>query len=208
MLPVPLCHSEGPKCDQPDSYPTRCRAVGAPKNLFCQGAWNLCLLSQVHGQGPRFQFIHQSMRTFSRPSPSSSLRPLTSQIIWKLSLMLSSLPHHNSEFIPATAQPFHSRGQGKPLRLFSSLLWEERLGCSSRQGKLFSPPGWTSQPPAGTPGLGLGCAQLVPRKGLFRGSSLFLGTKPLGWKIQEAGQFYAPMQIALSSQPLLTPVSS
>lgn len=120
------------------------------------------------------------MRTFSRPSPSSSLRPRASQIIWKLSLMLSSLPHHNSEFIPATAQPSHSRGQGKPLRLFSSLLWEERLGCSSRQGRFFSPPGWTSQPPAGAPGLGLGCAQLVPRKGPFERFKSIFGYKASG----------------------------
>lgn len=35
VFPVPLCHSENPECDQPGSYPTRCRAVGAPKHLLC-----------------------------------------------------------------------------------------------------------------------------------------------------------------------------
>lgn len=104
--------------------------------------------------------------------------------------MFSSLPHYNSEFIPATAQPSHSGDEEKALRLLSSLCG--RKGLAAVQGREDASVdvdvtatcrgSWSESGPC----------TASPQEAPYRGASLFLGTEPLGWKTQEAGEFSAP----------------
>lgn len=120
------------------------------------------------------------------------------------------------------------RGRGKPHRLHSSLLWEEKLvlGDSSRQGGLPQP-SWS-------PGLEGGCLQSglraacrgpgaqtqgytkpVPSRAghwhPYKDVILFLGGERFKGSVLENPRgrgIFSLMQITLSPQPSLTPVSS
>lgn len=68
-----------------------------------------------------------------------------------------------------------------------------RQGLAAVQGREDVSVDGTSQPPAGRGSWsGSGPCTASPQEAPYRGASLFLGTEPLGWKTQEAGEFSAP----------------
>lgn len=93
------------------------------------------------------------------------LRLLMSQIIWKLSLMVSSRPHDRLEFMPAMAQPPHLGDEGNLVGYTPACCGRKSLSLATVQDRegFLSPPGaqdlradvfrQASELPAEAPGL-------------------------------------------------------
>lgn len=200
--------------DQPDGHPIHRPLTLSGTGPSAPGPKGLPL--HTSRRRSRFQSSEIQCKRSLPPNPHFHLRLLVSQIIWKLSLTVSSPPQDREEFMVAMAQPPHLGDEGNlegcsPASVGGKLV----LGHRSRRGGLPRP----SQSPR--PEGGASCAptqgllQPAPRKGrhqhpqdclgLFLGGERFKGSElenPRGRGI------FSPMQITLSPPPALTPVSS
>lgn len=104
-------------------------------------------------------------------------------------------PTITQERVPAMAQPSHSGDEGNLPGCSPACCG--RKGLAAIQGRENSSAllGGHHSHTCRAPGPGHGLNTASPQKVPDRGSSLFLGTKPLGWKTQEAGEFSAPCKL-------------
>lgn len=119
-------------------------------------------LTEREGNSPARRF---SANIICRQILAFHLRLLMSQIIWKLSLMVSSRPHDHLEFMPAMVQPPHLGDEGNLTGCTPACCGRKNLSLATVQGRegFLSPPGaqdlradvfsQASELPAEAPGL-------------------------------------------------------